>query len=174
MLALFLFIQDAPQMAIAPPPAPLQAEVQQSPSNAQPDWNSGSSRELINPNQLTVPHAKQMDPSAPLYTASNMCTIIQGEALPDCAKPAASESANHIVLNDDIFSNSVAGDEATCQTIETVRTDANGRPQRVFASYCGDDIRRNDCREVSLPTGSNPALRPTQRNFGPTNISAVP
>ena len=174
MLALFLVLSASPDSIFVPPAPPTPAPIERSVPQSRADWMGESAREPTNPADLTVPHVEKVDTSAPLLTGSNMCIVVQGQPLPDCAKATNTNSGEQLVLSDDIFTNSVAGDEATCQTIETVRTDANGKPQRVFASYCGEDIRRNDYREVNLPTGSSASKRPTDRNFGPTNISAVP
>ncbi len=174
MLAFYLLISAAPDGVFVPPPPPNPTPMERSAPQNRADWATEGQRQMSNPANLTVPHAAQFDPNAAFLTSSSMCTIVSGQPLPDCAKAPSDGSSSHIVLNEEIFTNSVAGEDATCQTIETVRTDANGKPQRIFASYCGDDIMRNDYREVTLPTGSNTPLRPTQRNFGPTNISAVP
>lgn len=174
MLALFLILNASPDGVFVPPAPPIASPVERVAPQSRADWMGESAREPTNPANLTVPHVKEIDPNAALLTSSTMCTVVANQPLPDCAKAPSDLNAVQIVLNEDIFSNSVAGDDATCQTIETVRTDSNGKPQRVFASYCGDDIRRNDYREVSLPTGSNSPKRPTDRNFGPTSISAVP
>lgn len=139
-------------------------EVQQTHEHASNDWT------IATPAQKQQTNKDEFDPSAKLYQASDMCVVIAGQPLPECAKIA---SQTPIQLSDDIFANGVGGNESTCQTVETIRRDTNGNPQRVYATYCGEELGRSDYRTVQTPTLSNSATRPTQRAIGPNEVGSA-
>lgn len=131
-----------------------------------PEW-IGQSRNLTNPNELTVPHVGTYNPNEVLYEKSNLCVYTNENQTPACA--AAKQET--LVLSEDMFSeNSIAGSEATCQTVETIRRDANGSPKRVYANVCGEEPSRADFKDVDIPQGQRHATRPTQRAIGPNQI----
>lgn len=162
MLALFFLVApDVAATQIAPQPS---AYERQAPAS-RADWMGEGARDLTNPADLSVPNIAQIDPNQAALTPSSMCVVESGKPLPECAQTPPQSANTQLVLSDDIFSNS-NNPEATCETVETVRRDANGNPQRVFATFCGEDVSRNDYREVSSPTGSRSPTRPTERPVG--------
>ncbi|KAF0186792.1 MAG: hypothetical protein FD163_67 [Hyphomonadaceae bacterium] len=160
MFALFFLFQEPNEAQFRP----IETPSQQSDTALPSDWAGGPAAHLPGPDG----NVQRFDPSATLYTAPEMCVVVRGQPIPACAN--APQANQTIALNDDIFTNQIAGPDATCQTIETVRRDGSGAPKRVFATFCGDELGRGDYRETESPTGSGAITRPTQRNVGPNEV----
>lgn len=160
MLALFFLFQEPNEAQFRP----IETPSQQSDTALPSDWAGGPAAHLPGPDS----NVQRFDPAATLYQAPEMCVVIRGQPIPACASPQTNNQT--IALNDDIFSNPVSNPDATCQTIETVRRDAQGSPRRVFATYCGEELGRGDYREAETPTGSGAITRPTQRDVGPNEV----
>lgn len=141
----------------------LATEPQDNVNRVSNDWSVAAPVSTIEPKK------NEFDPSAALYKPSTMCVIVKGQPEPECAKIAAQTP---ISLGDDVFANGVGGNDTTCETIESIKRDANGNPQRVFATYCGDDPARADYRSRQTPTSGDIATRPTQRPVGPNQVNS--
>ena len=113
---------------------------------------------------------QEFDPSKPLYVEPNLCVVIPGQPAPECATQFSGNQQS-LVLNNDIFGQSVGGGDSTCQMVETIRRDANGNAKKVFATYCGDELGATDYRERVSPTGSEAPVKPTDRTFGPQSMT---
>jgi hypothetical protein len=132
-------------------------------NHATNDWS-------LAPQPMAQDKLSETDLKEGLYKQSTMCVVVANQPIPDCAKPM---QAMPIQLSDDMFVNGVAGPgETTCETIETVKRDINGNPQRVYATFCGQDPSRADYRTRETPLGDEIATRPTQRRIGPNEIGS--
>ena len=162
MLALLFFAFDAEPQNKTPvlTPAPI-VKVE---SKAANDWS------VAIPQVKTPEQKNEFDPTQPLYSQSSMCVIIKGQPEPDCAK---TNSQQALVLNDDLFGINIGGDESTCQSVETVKKDANGNPKRVFTTFCGEDPARSDFKERLTPSGGDFATKPSNRKIGPNEVVSL-
>jgi hypothetical protein len=111
---------------------------------------------------------RSFDPTRGLFGEAAMCVVLPGQPPPPCATAPMQE----IRVSDDALSG-VAGDpDQTCQTVETVRMNAQGRPQRVFATVCGDEAEAWNYRQRSAPDSAANPTRPSVRAVGPSDVNA--
>jgi hypothetical protein len=105
------------------------------------------------------------DPAASLFGPADLCVVTPGQAAPSCA----TTSGQIQQVSEDVFSGSINPD-ATCQTQEDVRIGADGKPQRVFATVCGDEVDASDFRQRETPTSTANPRKPTDRKIGPNDL----
>lgn len=105
------------------------------------------------------------DPAASLFGPADLCVVTPGQPAPPCAAKPAQITA----VSDDIFTGSNNPD-ATCQTQEDVRIGADGKPQRVFATVCGDEVESWDFRQRTTPSSKANPRKPTDRAIGPNDL----
>lgn len=105
------------------------------------------------------------DPKASLFGPANLCVVTPGQPTPSCA--AAPDQG--LTVTSDIFSGDVNPD-ATCQTQEDVRIGADGKPQRVFATVCGDEADSWTYRQRATPASKANPSRSTNRVIGPNDL----
>ena len=110
---------------------------------------------------------QEFDPDISLFGPAEMCVIIPGLPKPDCALP----TREGLRVTTDIFAGSNNPD-ATCQSVESTRMGADGKPQRVFATVCGDEAEAWSFRQRSTPASRANPTRPTSRAIGPNDINA--
>jgi hypothetical protein len=116
---------------------------------------------------------REFDPAASLFgTNAGMCVVQRGQPLPDCARADAPGTGREVTLGEDVFAGGISNPDATCQTIESVRRGADGRPERVFATVCGDEAEMWNYRQRTTPSSERVATRPTERDVGPNDVSA--
>jgi hypothetical protein len=108
---------------------------------------------------------KEFNPEANLFGPSDMCVSIPGQAPPDCAK----HSGDTLKISNDIFTGGQNPD-STCQSVETTRLGSNGKPQRVFATVCGDEAEAWSYRQRATPSSRSNPSRPTGRVLGPNDV----
>lgn len=152
MLALFLLAAEMEPVNINAANPPTQTM----------DWSGNT------PAEKADLKANGFDPNASILNAANMCVIINGQPLPDCANPN-----QPISLSDDIFGTNIGGADSTCQTIETLQKDANGNIRKVFATSCGDEVMRSDFKYKQSPTSANLPTQATDRAIGPNEIGSL-
>lgn len=114
------------------------------------------------------PSVQAFDPARGLFGETTMCVVAPGQPAPPCAAAATQE----IRLSDDVFSSGAGNPDATCQTIEDVRLGSDGKPQRVFATVCGDEAESWNYRQRSTPGSARNPSRTTGRVLGPNDVSA--
>ena len=118
---------------------------------------------------------QEFDPAASLFGEnSGMCVVQPGQPLPPCAQAVDAEGRpnREVALSDDIFVGGISNPDATCQTIETIRRGANGQPERVFATVCGDEAEMWNYRQRTTPSSGQNPTRPTDRAIGPNDVTA--
>lgn len=111
---------------------------------------------------------QEFNPEASLFGPADMCVSIPGQPAPACA----ADTRDGLQVTSDIFAGSNNPD-STCQTVETIRPGADGKPQRVFATVCGDEAESWSYRQRSTPASRANPTRSTNRNVGPNDISAA-
>lgn len=173
MLALFFMMQE-PAMAdnanvIAAQNAGINHQIKESEKvtvdDAVPaDWAGPAARK-----PGADKNVQDFDPTKTLYTQPNLCVVTAGQPIPECAQ--TTQVGQEITINGDVFGQSVGGEAATCQMIETIRRDANGNAKKVYATYCGNELGATDYRERMSPTGSEMPTKPTDRSFGPQSTT---
>lgn len=105
------------------------------------------------------------DPTASLFGPSNLCVVTPGQPTPNCA----SAPEQSLKVTSDIFSGDVNPD-STCQTQEDVRIGADGKPQRVFATVCGDEADSWNYRQRATAASKANPTRSTNRVIGPNDL----
>jgi hypothetical protein len=114
------------------------------------------------------PAVQQFDPNVSVFgAAETMCVVVPGQPAPACA----AQTSDGLQITSDIFSGS-SNPDSTCQTIESTRIGADGKPNRVFATVCGDEAESWSYRNRSTPSSRNNPSRPTNRAVGPNEVSA--
>ena len=111
---------------------------------------------------------QEFNPDTSIFGPADMCVTVRGQPAPACAA-APSEG---LQVTSDVFAGSNNPD-ATCQTIETTRAGADGKPQRVFATVCGDEAESWSYRQRATPASRANPSRATNRNIGPNDINAA-
>jgi hypothetical protein len=110
---------------------------------------------------------QQFDPDLSLFGTADMCVSIPGQPAPACA----ATPTGGLQITSDIFAGSNNPD-ATCQSVETIRMGADGKPQRVFATVCGDEAEAWSYRQRSTPSSRANPTRTSGRVIGPNDIVA--
>jgi hypothetical protein len=113
------------------------------------------------------PAVQQFDPNLSIFGQSDMCVVVPGQPAPACA----ARTNEGLQVAGDIFSGSDNPD-STCQTVETTRIGADGKPNRVFATVCGDEAESWSYRQRSTPSSRANPTRTGGRVIGPNDISA--
>ncbi len=111
---------------------------------------------------------QEFNPDTSIFGPADMCVVVRGQAAPACA----ANSGEGLQVTSDIFAGSNNPD-STCQTVETTRAGADGKPQRVFATVCGDEAESWSYRQRATPASRANPTRATNRNIGPNDISAA-
>lgn len=110
---------------------------------------------------------QQFNPEATLFDQTEMCVVVPGQPKPACAQAPT----DGLQISGDIFSAS-SNPDSTCQTIESVRMGADGKPSRVFATVCGDEAEAWSFRQRATPGSRNNPSRTGSRTIGPNDIVA--
>jgi hypothetical protein len=110
---------------------------------------------------------QEFDPGVSLFGPAAMCVSIPGQPAPECA----TKPNDGLQVTSDIFEGSDNPD-STCQSVETTRVGADGKPVRMFATVCGDEAESWAYRQRSTPASRGNPTRPTNRNVGPNDINA--
>ncbi len=110
-------------------------------------------------------NVEAFDPTASLLGPSNLCVVTPGQPNPSCAVAPEQD----LKVTSDIFSGDVNPD-STCQTQEDVRIGADGKPQRVFATVCGDEADSWTYRQRATPASKANPSRSTNRVIGPNDL----
>jgi hypothetical protein len=113
------------------------------------------------------PAVQQFDPNVSVFGAADMCVVVPGQPAPACA----TQTTDGLQITGDIFTGSDNPD-STCQTIETVRMGADGRPSRMFATVCGDEAEAWSYRQRATPSSRANPSRATNRAIGPNEVTA--
>jgi hypothetical protein len=113
------------------------------------------------------PAVQQFDPDLSLFGPTDMCVVVRGQPAPACS----ARTNEGLQIAGDIFTGSDNPD-STCQTVETTRMGADGKPSRVFATVCGDEAEAWSYRQRSTPASRANPTRPTGRAVGPNDIIA--
>lgn len=128
----------------------VKASEEQTTDSAVPqDW-AGPAAKRPGPDE----NVKNFDPNRALYTKPNLCVIVKGEPLPDCAKVQAGQA---ISVNDDILSTNVGGASSTCRSVPVSHKDSSGSYKQVYITTCGDDAPKSLSNSTSSPTGAQSA-----------------
>jgi hypothetical protein len=112
-------------------------------------------------------NVQQFNPEATLFEQTEMCVVVPGQPKPACALAPT----DGLQISGDIFSAS-SNPDSTCQTIESVRMGADGKPNRVFATVCGDEAEAWSYRQRSTPGSRRNPTRTGARAVGPNDIVA--
>jgi hypothetical protein len=112
-------------------------------------------------------NVQSFDPAKSLFGEADMCVVLKGQPLPACA----TRPQGGLQVTGDVFTTSINPD-ATCQTVEDVRLGADGKPQRVFATVCGDEAESWAFRQRSTPSSRGSSTRPGERTLGPNDTTA--
>jgi hypothetical protein len=111
---------------------------------------------------------QQFDPNVSVFgAAETMCVVVPGQPAPACA----ARTNEGLQIAGDIFSGSDNPD-STCQTIESTRIGADGKPNRVFATVCGDEAEAWAYRNRATPSSRTNPSRTGNRAIGPNDVSA--
>jgi hypothetical protein len=110
---------------------------------------------------------QQFDPNLSVFGSADMCVVVPGQPAPACAQ----RTTEGLQIAGDIFTGSDNPD-STCQTVETTRMGADGKPSRVFATVCGDEAESWSYRQRSTPSSRANPSRSTNRSVGPNDVSA--
>jgi hypothetical protein len=113
------------------------------------------------------PSVQQFDPTVSVFGSADMCVVVRGQPIPACA----TRPTEGLQVAGDIFANSDNPD-STCQTIESTRIGADGKPNRVFATVCGDEAEAWSYRNRATPSSRNNPTRTGNRAIGPNDTSA--
>lgn len=114
------------------------------------------------------PAVQQFDPNVSIFgAAESMCVVVPGQPAPACA----ARTNEGLQITGDIFTGTDNPD-STCQTIESTRIGADGKPNRVFATVCGDEAEAWSYRNRSTPASRNNPTRTGNRSIGPNDVSA--
>jgi hypothetical protein len=111
---------------------------------------------------------QEFNPDTSIFGPADMCVSIPGQPAPACA----AKPNDGIQITADLFGGSDNPD-STCQTVETTRAGADGKPSRVFATVCGDEAESWSYRQRSTPSSRSNPSRATNRNIGPNEINAA-
>jgi hypothetical protein len=111
---------------------------------------------------------QEFNPDTSIFGPADMCVSIPGQPAPACA----ANTGDGLQVTSDIFAGSNNPD-STCQTVETTRMGADGKPSRVFATVCGDEAESWSYRQRSTPASRANPSRATNRNIGPNDINAA-
>lgn len=111
---------------------------------------------------------QEFNPDTSIFGPADMCVTVRGQPAPACA----ASSNEGLQVTSDIFAGSNNPD-STCQSVETTRAGADGKPQRVFATVCGDEAESWSYRQRSTPSSRANPSRATNRNIGPNDINAT-
>jgi len=110
-------------------------------------------------------NVEAFDPTASLFGPSTLCVVTPGQPTPSCA----ATPDQGLKVTSDIFSGDVNPD-STCQTQEDVRIGADGKPQRVFATVCGDEADSWTYRQRAAAASKANPSRSTNRVIGPNDL----
>jgi hypothetical protein len=113
------------------------------------------------------PAVQQFDPDLSLFGPTDMCVVVRGQPAPACS----ARTNEGLQIAGDIFTGSDNPD-STCQTVETTRAGADGKPSRVFATVCGDEAEAWSYRQRSTPASRANPTRTTGRVIGPNDVIA--
>jgi hypothetical protein len=111
---------------------------------------------------------QEFNPDSSIFGPTDMCVTIPGQPAPACA----ANTGEGLQVTGDIFTGSNNPD-STCQTVETTRAGTDGKPQRVFATVCGDEAESWSYRQRATPASRANPTRATNRNIGPNDINAA-
>jgi hypothetical protein len=110
---------------------------------------------------------QEFNPEVSLFGPADMCVVVRGQAAPACAANAS----GGLQVTSDIFAGNDNPD-STCQSVETTRMGADGKPMRMFATVCGDEAESWSYRQRSTPSSRSNPSRTTGRVIGPNDITA--
>jgi hypothetical protein len=110
---------------------------------------------------------QQFDPDVSIFGKADMCVIVPGQPKPACAE----RTTEGLQITGDIFTSSDNPD-STCQTVESTRIGPDGRPNRVFATVCGDEAESWAYRQRSTPSSRANPTRTGGRVIGPNDVTA--
>jgi hypothetical protein len=110
---------------------------------------------------------QQFDPNLSIFGPTDMCVVVPGQPAPACA----ARTNEGLQVSGDIFA-STDNPDSTCQTIESTRVGADGKPSRVFATVCGDEAEAWSYRQRSSPSSRANPTRTGGRVIGPNDIVA--
>jgi hypothetical protein len=111
---------------------------------------------------------QEFNPDTSIFGPSDMCVSIPGQPAPACA----TTPTEGLQVAGDIFAGSDNPD-STCQSVETTRVGADGKPMRMFATVCGDEAESWSYRQRATPASRANPSRATNRNIGPNDIAAT-
>lgn len=111
---------------------------------------------------------QEFNPDTSIFGPADMCVTIPGQPAPACA----AAPTDGLQVTGDIFAGNNNPD-STCQSVESTRMGADGKPQRVFATVCGDEAESWSYRQRSTPASRSNPTRATNRNIGPNDVSAT-
>jgi hypothetical protein len=167
MLFSFMFLASS----LATPPFPnslttaLSGAAVASPSQGPvaADWAGPA----IPPNVIEL-NGQEFNPEVGILGAANLCVIMPNQPIPECAK----STDQSLQITADVF-DGPSNPDATCQSIETTRTGKDGRPERVFATVCGEALESWSYRQRATPASRGAPSRATNRTFGPNDLNPV-
>jgi hypothetical protein len=145
-------------------------------TDAQEDFGPGGLRDQAVPLDWAGPAARtpgadpavqEFDPSAAMLGDPDMCIVTPGQPIPDCAQAGN----DGLQLDESMFAGGISNPDSTCQTVETVRRGSDNRPQRVFATVCGEEAEMWNYRSRTTPSSAANPGRPTDRTVGPNDVT---
>jgi hypothetical protein len=110
---------------------------------------------------------QEFNPEVSLFGPADMCVVVRGQAAPACS----ATTRDGLQVTSDIFAGTDNPD-STCQSIETTRVGADGKPMRMFATVCGDEAESWSYRQRSTPSSRANPTRSTNRAIGPNEVTA--
>jgi hypothetical protein len=110
---------------------------------------------------------QEFNPEVSLFGPADMCVVVRGQPAPACA----AKPNDGLQVTADIFAGSNNPD-STCQSIETTRIGADGKPMRMFATVCGDEAESWSYRQRSTPSSRANPTRTSGRVIGPNDVTA--
>jgi hypothetical protein len=115
-------------------------------------------------------NGQEFNPELGLLGSPTLCVTMPDQPIPNCAE----NTSQSLRINSEVFDGSNNPD-ATCQSVETIRTGKDGRPERVFATVCGEAWESWSYRQRATPASRNTPTRGTKGTSGPNvSNSAIP
>jgi hypothetical protein len=111
---------------------------------------------------------QDFNPDTSIFGPADMCVSVPGQPAPACA----AQTSDGLQVTADIFAGNNNPD-STCQSVESTRIGSDGKPQRVFATVCGDEAESWSYRQRSTPASRANPTRATNRNIGPNETTAA-
>lgn len=110
---------------------------------------------------------QEFNPETSLFGPADLCVVVRGQPTPACAV----NSGDGLQVTADIFAGNNNPD-STCQSIETTRMGADGKPTRMFATVCGDEAESWSYRQRATPSSRANPTRTSGRVIGPNDVTA--